>query len=118
MTDTRFVDLHVSAADPELGMAEGKQHLTAALVLISVAQLMIVLDATIANIALPYTQGDVGISDANLSWIVTGYALAFGSLLLLGGAAMMLVASLVIWAFLNIPHEERATDGAEGVHVG
>ena len=56
-----------------------------ALVLISIAQLMVVLDATIANIALPYIQADLGISQANLTWIVTGYALAFGSLLLLGG---------------------------------
>lgn len=60
-------------------------NLTWALVLISIAQLMVVLDATIANIALPYIQQDLAISDANLSWIVTGYALAFGSLLLLGG---------------------------------
>jgi EmrB/QacA subfamily drug resistance transporter len=60
-------------------------NLTWALVLISIAQLMVVLDATIANIALPYIQRDLDISDANLSWIVTGYALAFGSLLLLGG---------------------------------
>lgn len=61
------------------------RHLGWALVLISVAQLMVVLDGTIVNIALPYIQGDLGISDANLRWIVTGYALAFGSLLLLGG---------------------------------
>ena len=61
------------------------RHLGWALVLISVAQLMVVLDGTIVNIALPYIQGDLGISDANLRWVVTGYALAFGSLLLLGG---------------------------------
>ena len=60
-------------------------NLTWALVLISIAQLMVVLDATIANIALPYIQSDLDISSANLPWIVTGYALAFGSLLLLGG---------------------------------
>ena len=60
-------------------------NLTWALVLISIAQLMVVLDATIANIALPYIQIDLEISNANLPWIVTGYALAFGSLLLLGG---------------------------------
>ena len=53
--------------------------------LISVAQLMVVLDATIANIALPYIQADLDIEQANLTWIVTGYALAFGGLLLLGG---------------------------------
>src|SRR6476619_114108 len=60
-------------------------HLGWALVLISIAQLMVVLDATIANIALPYTGQDLQTSQANLSWIVTGYALAFGGLLLLGG---------------------------------
>src|SRR5262245_14198348 len=64
---------------------DGKLHLGWALVLISIAQLMVVLDATIANIALPYIQADLHISDANLPWIITGYALAFGSLLLLGG---------------------------------
>jgi EmrB/QacA subfamily drug resistance transporter len=46
---------------------------------------MVVLDATIANIALPYIGRDLDISQANLSWIVTGYALTFGGLLLLGG---------------------------------
>ncbi|RYE76066.1 MAG: MFS transporter, partial [Myxococcales bacterium] len=56
-----------------------------ALVLICVAQLMVVLDSTIANIALPYIGADLDISQANLSWIVTGYALTFGGFLLLGG---------------------------------
>jgi EmrB/QacA subfamily drug resistance transporter len=66
--------------------AGGKQlHLGWALVLISVAQLMVVLDGTITNIALPYIGRDLDIVQANLSWIVTGYALAFGGLLLLGG---------------------------------
>jgi EmrB/QacA subfamily drug resistance transporter len=66
--------------------APGKnRHLGWALVLISVAQLMVVLDGTIVNIALPYIQHDLDISTANLRWVVTGYALAFGSLLLLGG---------------------------------
>ncbi len=66
--------------------AAGKQlHLGWALVLISVAQLMVVLDGTITNIALPYIGRDLDIAQANLSWIVTGYALAFGGLLLLGG---------------------------------
>lgn len=62
-----------------------KKHLGLALVLILTAQLMVVLDSTIANIALPYIGGDLNISQANLTWIVTGYALAFGGLLLLGG---------------------------------
>lgn len=62
-----------------------KQHLGWALVLISVAQLMVVLDGTIVNIALPFIQHDLDIAPENLPWVVTGYALAFGSLLLLGG---------------------------------
>jgi EmrB/QacA subfamily drug resistance transporter len=60
-------------------------HLGWALVLISIAQLMVVLDSTIANIALPFIKTDLGFSDAGLTWVVTGYALAFGGLLLLGG---------------------------------
>ncbi|HET7684397.1 MAG TPA: MFS transporter [Marmoricola sp.] len=65
--------------------SSGHVHLGWALVLICVAQLMVVLDSTIANIALPYIKSDLDISQANLQWVVTGYALAFGGLLLLGG---------------------------------
>ncbi|NHC22343.1 MFS transporter [Nocardioides sp. IC4_145] len=71
-----------AVAEPASGRS---QHLGWALVLISVAQLMVVLDASIANIALPYIGADLDIGEANLTWIVTGYALAFGGLLLLGG---------------------------------
>lgn len=63
----------------------GHHHLGLALVLISAAQLMVVLDASVVNIALPRIQGDLAISDANLTWVVTSYAIAFGGLLLLGG---------------------------------
>ncbi|MEU5085443.1 MFS transporter [Streptomyces sp. NPDC021356] len=55
------------------------------LAVVAVAQLMVVLDATIVNIALPSAQQDLGFSDGNRQWIVTAYALAFASLLLLGG---------------------------------
>lgn len=55
------------------------------LAVIGIAQLMVVLDATIVNIALPSAQADLGFTDGNRQWIVTAYALAFGSLLLLGG---------------------------------
>ena len=68
----------------EVTPAEHKR-LRWALVLISLAQLMVVLDSTIANIALPYIGTDLDIDQANLSWIVTGYALTFGGFLLLGG---------------------------------
>ncbi|MFJ9691643.1 MFS transporter [Kitasatospora sp. NPDC101183] len=56
-----------------------------ALIFIGLAQLMVVLDATIVNIALPSAQRDLGISDGNRQWVITAYALAFGGLLLFGG---------------------------------
>jgi EmrB/QacA subfamily drug resistance transporter len=55
------------------------------LVVIGIAQLMVVLDVTIVNIALPSAQHDLGFSDDARQWVITAYALAFGSLLLLGG---------------------------------
>lgn len=61
------------------------KHLGWALVLICLAQLMVVLDASIANIALPYIQRDLDFSASGLTWVVTGYSLTFGGLLLLGG---------------------------------
>src|SRR3954468_22690989 len=56
-----------------------------ALGVIALAQLMIVLDASIVNIALPQAQQDLGISSTAPQWVVTAYTLAFGGLLLLGG---------------------------------
>jgi EmrB/QacA subfamily drug resistance transporter len=55
------------------------------LALIGVAQLMVVLDATIVNIALPSAQEALGFSDDSRQWVITAYALSFGSLLLFGG---------------------------------
>jgi EmrB/QacA subfamily drug resistance transporter len=57
----------------------------AVLALLGVAQLMVVLDATIVNIALPSAQSALHFSTDNRQWVITAYALAFGSLLLLGG---------------------------------
>ncbi|WP_328451135.1 MFS transporter [Streptomyces sp. NBC_00386] len=62
-----------------------------ALVIIALAQLMVVLDATIVNIALPSAQHDLGISDGDRQWVITAYTLAFGGLLLLGGRVADLV---------------------------
>jgi EmrB/QacA subfamily drug resistance transporter len=56
-----------------------------ALAVIAISQLMVVLDATIVNIALPSAKADLGITDANQQWVITAYTLAFGGLLLLGG---------------------------------
>jgi EmrB/QacA subfamily drug resistance transporter len=56
-----------------------------ALVIIAAAQLMVVLDATIVNVALPHIQRALGFSGAGLEWVITAYAITFGGLLLLGG---------------------------------
>ena len=56
-----------------------------ALIVIAIAQLMVILDASIVNIALPQAQADLNISMENRQWVVTAYTLAFGGLLLLGG---------------------------------
>ena len=55
------------------------------LAVLGIAQLMVILDSTIVNIALPTAQRDLHFSNADRQWIVTAYSLAFGSLLLLGG---------------------------------
>ena len=71
-----------AAADTKSAPADGRW---AVLALLGVAQLMVVLDSTIVNIALPSAQRALGFSTDSRQWVVTAYALAFGSLLLLGG---------------------------------
>src|SRR5438309_2643823 len=56
-----------------------------ALSVVCLAQLMIVLDVTIVNVALPAIQHDLGFSQANLTWVVNAFLVTFGSLLLLAG---------------------------------
>ena len=63
------------------------RNLTLALIVIAFAQLMVVLDTTIVNVALPSIQRSLGFTATDLEWVVNGYALAFGGLLLLGGRA-------------------------------
>ncbi len=69
--------------------ASGERHVNPwlVLVLVCMAQFMVVLDATVVNVALPSIQKDLKISDADLQWIVNAYALTFGGFLLLGGRA-------------------------------
>jgi EmrB/QacA subfamily drug resistance transporter len=68
------------------------------LTVIGIAQLLVVLDVTIVNIALPSAQHDLGFSDDDRQWIITAYALSFGSLLLLGGRIADLFGRK--WTFL------------------
>src|SRR5580765_3329294 len=56
-----------------------------ALVVLCVGMLMIVLDATVVNVALPSIQDDLGFSQSSLAWVVNAYLIAFGGLLLLAG---------------------------------
>ena len=72
------------AATPSSGSAPPRR-LGLALAVIATAQLMVVLDATIVNVALPHIQTALGFSGTGLEWVVNAYALAFGGLLLLGG---------------------------------
>jgi EmrB/QacA subfamily drug resistance transporter len=70
---------------PSKSTSERPDHRWLVLVVVSIAQLMVVLDATVVNIALPSAQASLGFDNSQRQWIVTAYALAFGSLLLLGG---------------------------------
>lgn len=70
---------------PQVGAAAASAQRWMALVFISLAQLVIALDATIMNIALPSVQRALAMSDADRQWVITAYTLAFGGLVLLGG---------------------------------
>src|SRR6201988_1703393 len=65
--------------------AARNDHRWLVLVIVAVAQLMVVLDATVVNIALPSAQHALGFPNGDRQWVVTAYALSFGSLLLVGG---------------------------------
>src|SRR6266487_5270297 len=79
------------------GQAEPDPRRWLILVVIAVAQLMIVLDLTVMNLALPSAQKDLGFSDVDRQWIVTAYALSFGSLLLFCGRLADLVGRKVMF---------------------
>ena len=80
-----------------------------ALAVIATAQLMVVLDATIVNVALPHIQRTLGFSGDGLEWVVNAYALSFGGLLLLGGRAgdlrgrrRVFIAGLVLFSAASL----------------
>jgi EmrB/QacA subfamily drug resistance transporter len=82
MTDLVTTRLHDASAS---GLDREHKRRWLILGVLGLAQLMVVLDATIVNIALPTAQHALKFSNSDRQWVVTGYALAFGSLLLLGG---------------------------------
>jgi EmrB/QacA subfamily drug resistance transporter len=73
------------APTPDAAEGGGHRRLGLALFVIATAQLMVVLDAAIVNVALPHIQRALGFSGNGLEWVVTAYAVTFGGLLLLGG---------------------------------
>jgi EmrB/QacA subfamily drug resistance transporter len=80
-----------------------------ALVVIAAAQLMVVLDATIVNVALPHIQHALGFSNTGLEWVVNAYALTFGGFLLLGGRAgdilgrrRVFIAGLIVFSLASL----------------
>src|SRR5215468_8730518 len=84
--------IRATAQDRRLGLA---------LVVIASAQLMVVLDATIVNVALPHVQRALGFSGSGLEWVVNAYAVAFGGLLLLGGRRVF-VGGLLLFSAASL----------------
>src|SRR2546427_12628002 len=82
ITEVRPTGAQLDAASPPRS-----RRLGLALVVISMAQLMLVLDELIVNTALPHIQQALHFSGTGLEWVVTGYAVMFGGLLMLGGRA-------------------------------
>ena len=70
---------------PDSTITEPRDSRWAALIVLCVGMLMIILDSTIVNVALPSIQGDLGFSTPSLAWVVNAYLIAFGGLLLLAG---------------------------------
>lgn len=79
--------LRPPTSTPAIAPRRKETHRNVVLVIVCVAQFMVVLDATITNVALPSIQRDLGFSGANLAWVVNSYTLLFGGFLLLGGRA-------------------------------
>jgi MFS family permease len=98
--------------------AAGPDHRWLILGVIAVAQLMIILDATIMNIALPSAQKSLGFSIVDRQWVVTAYALAFGSLLLLGGKLSDLLGRKVTFLVGLIGFAAASAVGGAAVSFG
>jgi EmrB/QacA subfamily drug resistance transporter len=96
----------------------GHRHLGLALTVICTVQLMVVLDATIVNVALPSMQRALKFSGANLEWVINGYTLAFGGLLLLGGRTgdlfgrrRMFVVGVIVFSIASLLGGFASTQG-------
>ena len=81
-----------SATQPRTAAPADRRWLV--LVVVAVAQLMVVLDSTVVNIALPSAQRSLGFPNSDRQWVVTAYALAFGGLLLVGAGSATCTAAI------------------------
>ena len=114
---TQPADAPHGTALPE-ARAAGPDHRWLILGVIALAQLMIILDATIMNIALPSAQKSLGFSVVDRQWVVTAYALAFGSLLLLGGKLSDLLGRKVTFLVGLIGFAAASAVGGASVSFG
>ena len=94
---------------PAVTTAQAPRRLGLVLAVITTAQLMLALDLTIVNVALPHIQAALGFSGSNLEWVVNAYAVAFGGLLLLGGRSgdllerrRIFIAGLLVFALASL----------------
>ena len=83
MSETRSKATRIARPAGGTAAGGGPRRLGLALLVLATAQLMVVLDATIVNVALPHIQRALGFSGSGLEWVVNAYELAFGGLLLL-----------------------------------
>ena len=98
-----------------------------ALVVVCLGQLMIVLDSTIVNVALPSIQRDLHFTQANLTWVVNAYLITYGSFLLLAGRAGDLIGRKRVFIagvvssriqFHGQQRADRTLERGEGSHPG
>ena len=107
--DTTTTISSLNAPVPPTVAPPGARRLGLALIVISMAQLMLVLDELIVNTALPHVQRALHFSGAGLEWVVTGYAVTFGGLLMLGGRAgdilgrrRMLITGILVFSLASL----------------
>jgi EmrB/QacA subfamily drug resistance transporter len=96
-------------AGPGTGLRKHNPHQTRQLALILVAAFMVVLDFSIVNVALPSIEHELHLAQSQVQWVVTGYAIAFGGLLILGGRAAdllgrrrMFIAGLIAFSLASL----------------
>ena len=109
MSETRSKTTRIARPPGGTTASGGQGRPGLALLVLATAQLMVVLDATIVNVALPHIQRALGFSGSGLEWVVNAYALTFGGLLLLGGRAgdllgrrKMFIAGLLLFSAASL----------------